>query len=119
MSLISRPKLSLITAVKGEDSLTACKILNDPNKVVWIEKSTLSCALILAADYVDGAPQLVRLLLEYGADVNATDKRSQTPLWIAAGEGHEKVVRLLLMNDADVNVANESRETPLWIAGRA
>ena len=38
----------------------------------------------------------MKLLLEKGADPKAKDYGGQTPLWRAAGNGHEAVVKLLL-----------------------
>ena len=38
----------------------------------------------------------MKLLLEKGADLEARDSLGRTPLWWAAGNGHEAVVKLLL-----------------------
>jgi ankyrin repeat protein len=38
---------------------------------------------------------VVKLLVDKGADVNAGDRDGRTPLWRAAGRGHEAVVKLL------------------------
>ena len=55
--------------------------------------------LQLAADHVE----LIKLLLENGADVNAKGEYDETALHWAASGGHLNVVRLLLQNGADVN----------------
>ena len=59
---------------------------------------------------------VARLLLEHGADVNARNKDSVTPLHIAAGEGHVDVARLLLEHGAYVNARSEYGLTPLYYA---
>ncbi len=58
--------------------------------------------------------ELVKMLLDAGADANAASRRDgdllmgMTPLIVAAGEGFEDVVRLLLGKGADVNVKTSS-----------
>jgi ankyrin repeat protein len=42
-----------------------------------------------------GHEALVKLLLEKGAAVDPKDNCGRTPLWWAAGSGHEAVVKLL------------------------
>jgi uncharacterized protein len=44
---------------------------------------------------VNGAPVIVRLLREHGADVEVKDKNGKTTLQVAAGRGHDEVVELL------------------------
>ncbi|RYP12006.1 hypothetical protein DL765_007522 [Monosporascus sp. GIB2] len=75
-------------------------------------------ALHLAAK--EGYEAVVRLLLDYGADVNANDLyRRKTALHLAAGEGYEAVVRLLLDYGADVNAKDKDEWTALhWVAQR-
>jgi len=45
----------------------------------------------------------VRLLLRYGADVDAEDKFAWTPLQLAARFGYEEIVSELIEKGADVN----------------
>ncbi|KAL6799179.1 ankyrin repeat-containing domain protein [Trichoderma sp. SZMC 28013] len=55
----------------------------------------------------------VKLLLEYGADPNASDIDGITPIAGSAGDGHEAVVKLLLEYGADPNASDEGGITPL------
>lgn len=65
----------------------------------------------------EGREQMILLLVNRGADVNAKNCLGETPLMWAANRGHEKVVRLLLNRGADVNAMNTMGETPLmWAA---
>lgn len=50
-----------------------------------------------------GSVEIVRLLLDRGADIGVTDEYGQTPLHHAACQGHEAVVALLLRKGADPN----------------
>jgi ankyrin repeat protein len=48
-------------------------------------------------------PEIVKLLLEYGASVTFTGDKQSTPLSLAAYEGCVDTVRLLLLHKADVH----------------
>jgi ankyrin repeat protein len=50
-----------------------------------------------------GHEQIVRLLVEKGADANAQGGYYGNALQAASSEGHEQVVRLLVEKGADVN----------------
>jgi ankyrin repeat protein len=60
--------------------------------------------------------ELVTLLLECQADVNAADKQGNTALLLASDENairDTSIVRVLLANQADVNAANMNGKTAL------
>ncbi|KAI9777384.1 MAG: hypothetical protein M1839_008897 [Geoglossum umbratile] len=58
--------------------------------------------LQIAASF--GLTEVVQLLLQRGADVDARDNSGGTPLYRAAENGHDAVVRLLLENGANVDM---------------
>ncbi len=64
--------------------------------------------------------ELVRLLLEHGADPNAPEEGAPRghSLWVAAFERQMEMVRLLLAHGADPNAMVESSGTPLMHAPR-
>ncbi|KAL3461849.1 ankyrin repeat-containing domain protein [Aspergillus heterothallicus] len=70
--------------------------------------------LLLAATY--GHTEVVRLLLESGADISASTERGQTALHLACGTGYVEVVNLLLKDGANVNAIDKSGCTPLHYA---
>ncbi len=67
--------------------------------------------LLLASQ--NGNPDLVRLLVEHGAEVDQLDSRSKTALIHAAQHGHTEVVSLLIQAGAGVNLASQNGRTAL------
>ena len=70
-------------------------------------------ALMWAAGYEDGfgerdAVDVVTLLLDAGAAIDATDNRGRTALMIAAERGHAAVVQALLARGADRTVRDRT-----------
>ena len=66
----------------------------------------------------NGRTEVVKLLLDNRADVNARRHTGGvTPLYVAAQDGHTEVVKLLLDHKAEVNTCcNDDGATPLYIA---
>ena len=58
-----------------------------------------------------GHAELVRLLLERGARVNARSGTGRTALHLAAEEGHADVVRVLVDSGADVSIRDGRGKT--------
>ena len=61
---------------------------------------------------VDDAP-ICRALLDFGADVNASDSAGQTPLQAAAANCNTGLIVTLLDHWADITFRNSMRRTPL------
>ena len=64
----------------------------------------------------EGYLDIMRLLLNYGANVNVHDNHRNTPLHFAVSEGHLEVARMLLEHNADVDSLNRKGLTPLCSA---
>ncbi|MGK2857226.1 MAG: ankyrin repeat domain-containing protein [Thermoanaerobaculia bacterium] len=62
------------------------------------------------------SPAVVKVLVDAGADVNATGPYRQSPLMGAASMGNPDVVRILLAGGADPNIPNEYGIAPLSVA---
>ena len=96
--------LGLLRAVDQGDSAAVSSLLSrelDPNIQFPIIGSR---PLILAA--AKGHQEMVELLLDRGAQVNATDYTGWTPLHAAIYGGHAEVVQLLLDHGADFQYAH-------------
>jgi ankyrin repeat protein len=74
--------------------------------VFAVYSQTPLLSAIYAPDARAYAPELVRLLVESGADINKTDKRGDSPLFWAVNEGRLDLVQLLIELGADVHHQN-------------
>lgn len=63
-----------------------------------------------------GHVDIVKLLLEHDADVNAQSSAGNTPLMYACSGGHEEIVKILLDHGAKIEDHNENGHTPLMEA---
>ena len=63
-----------------------------------------------------GQAGAVRLLLEAAAEVNLADSGGETPLHLAAKQGHLELVHLLLEAKADTSLANRRGKTAAQVA---
>jgi len=59
---------------------------------------------------------VVKLLIQNGADVNAVNKKKETPLHDSAHGGHADVAKVLIQNGADVNAVDCEKSTALHAA---
>jgi ankyrin repeat protein len=90
----------------------------DPNY-----RGDISGTTVLGFAASQGAPECAKILLQYGADLNATNKDGDTPLALAACEcgaatppSTSPVMNLLLQRGAHVDHQNHEGETALMIA---
>lgn len=60
-----------------------------------------------------GHEQVVRVLLDAGADVDGKDLRGMTPAILACDRGHAAIVKMLIGRGADVMVRDSRGRTPL------
>lgn len=60
---------------------------------------------------------IVKSLIENGADINAKDNDDLTAFILAAEKGYSKIVKLLIAAGADVDVSINEKHTPFtWAA---
>ncbi|KAI0121863.1 hypothetical protein F4814DRAFT_406799 [Daldinia grandis] len=103
MSLHSDAATGVLTDAALNNYLNTCKI-NEPSSEQWGGTKGLT-PLALAAR--NGHADIVRLLLEKGAMVDALSSQLRTPLWIVTargrGDNRAEIVQILLSYGADPN----------------
>ncbi|KAI4209516.1 MAG: hypothetical protein LQ351_007551 [Letrouitia transgressa] len=120
--LLNRSANISIVDAYGDSALDNAIIQNEEGDVVrlFLErqpgKSTLNEALLTAAKR--GKPAIAALLLEAGAEVNASDSFGKTSLHWAALNGYDSVVQLLLLRYADLDRQDEGGDTALLLAAQ-
>ena len=89
----------------------------DPGLATSFKNTALHCACWAAADQAeeDRPKQLeiIRMLLDAGADINALNGGKSTPLALATASGDADIVRVLLEHGADANLADAEGKAPL------
>jgi ankyrin repeat protein len=79
-----------------------------------IDQATLDDMLIQAAEA--GDPRAVRLLVEAGANINATDDRGRTAAMAATHANQVETVRVLIDIGADINIRDDRLDNPFLYA---
>lgn len=74
---------------------------------------------LLRSACIDGDHQLAKRLIENGADIEAFDERSFTPLHLAARHGNHEAMVVLVGLGAKMDSQNWSGDTALHLAARA
>jgi ankyrin repeat protein len=74
----------------------------------------LNSLLLEAAE--NGHVNIVRVLLEHGAEINAVVNDIATPLYMAAQEGHANIVKLLLEHEANTETKASNGHSSLSMA---
>lgn len=59
---------------------------------------------------------VLHVLFQAGADIEAANRNGRTPLWIASQNGFLDIVKLLLLNGADINTHDTNNSTPVYMA---
>lgn len=62
-------------------------------------------------------PGMVRILILFGADVDARNNMGMTPLHLSSSLNNYKVTEILIENGADINVRDDQGRTPMhWVS---
>jgi uncharacterized protein len=67
----------------------------------------------------EGSLEIMKMLLDGGADINQQSGNGSTALLVAVQNGDAAAAKLLLERGADVNIANGKGWTPLYLAVKA
>ena len=111
---------SIFQHIEDHKSKNVLMMLQIRPKIVHFRNSYCETPLIAAVRcrHFD----LVKLFVEYKADLNAQDILGNTALHIAAqlqGEDHICILNFLLESGADVNIENALHHTPLTAAAHS
>jgi len=109
---------SIFKAVKDGASDDIREILaKDPKQLEFRETSLSETPLQAAA--ATGNPEIVKLLVELGANVNCTNEFMRTPMHYAAAGGHLDAVKVLYGAGANLQAVDFRGSTPLHDAAAA
>lgn len=104
----------LLASIANNDAEEVKRLKIVPRNANTKEKKNGLTALHVAVE--TGNIEIVKMLLNAGAKVNAKSKSKQTPLSMIDGDATPELVRLLVERGADVNAQNDEGETPLMKA---
>ena len=112
--------VDLINYATKSGNLEAIKYVVEKDKYVVEEdrrfKDRLVSSVILPKAAYYGHLEIVKYLVENGADINAKDYEEFTSLIRASINGHLEVVKYLVENGADINTKDHVGITPLIYA---
>ena len=107
----------LMKAVKNGDK-DVVTFLTDHGANVAIKDKCGYTALHKACIYLDSSPEVLRCLIENGADVNLSTDDNRTPLMTACEYGHVNAVSVLIEHGANVNLQDQGGLTAVHYAVR-
>ena len=90
------------------------KLIDEGHDVNETDKNCSNHKAALHYASSENKPEVVKILIDSGADVNIKDDYTSTaPLHISASNGYTRVTQLLLENGAEVDLKGSEGETPL------
>jgi ankyrin repeat protein len=104
----------LFTAIEDNDIKGVESALDEGADVDGVRQNRKP--LIVFASNFPYTENIIKLLLERGADINRADPKGITAVSNAAFMGHANIVKILIENGADVNKADNNGSTPLFEA---
>ena len=100
-----------------DDDAGLMELLIDTGLGIHAHRGSLRQTLLHEAA-MKGNPNIVALLLERGAKVNAVDRQRQTPLHLATDQNHLLVIERLLVGGSNVNLLDRRRQGALHLSAR-
>jgi len=89
-------------------------VKNNENPYLSFDETPLMVALLIP--YAEKREEMVRFLVEQGANVNDENYNGKTPLIMAVEHNAKDIIKFLIEEGADVNAKDGQWETPLMFA---
>ncbi|KDO19732.1 hypothetical protein SPRG_15062 [Saprolegnia parasitica CBS 223.65] len=105
----------LCRIVRDGDLETFEEILQD-NPALDLEQTDETGTTLLMRAAANGHPELVKLLLDRNADIDAAQADGWSALMYAASFGHDALVQLLLENNAQIGGTDKGGKTAFMVA---
>lgn len=105
---------NLALVAKRGDLEAVVRLLESGVNVDTEDNKHHATALMWAAH--EGYPDIVRLLIEHGAEIDKRKATNETALWFAAQKGHLEAVKVLVQHGADINIIGWEDGSALDIA---
>lgn len=112
----SKPLPELISAVTRDDGMEVVRLVDAGHDIECRHPGNERTGVIIAACL--GHSEILKMLLNRNACVDATDRVGRTALHYAASEGYSGCVEMLLQHEASIDVPDNWRELPLHRAVR-
>ncbi|CAD7944841.1 unnamed protein product [Amoebophrya sp. A120] len=112
---VAKKKTDFFDACYDGEFESAKKML-EQDPVLLLEAKDSDGYAPLSAAANGGNPDIVQMLLDFGANPNAKGEFQRTALWRAAFAGNAVVVEMLLESGADPAIYDTSFQTPLTVA---
>jgi len=104
----------LVQATKKGEIETVKRLLDNGADVETRDSKFNSSLLMWAAH--EGHADILELLIQKGAIIDASKQDGQTALWFAAEKGQMETLEILVRNGADVNVIGWEGDSALEVA---
>lgn len=100
---------------KGDVRLVQELLVSNPEFASYRNPNASGNSPLYAAAH-KGDKEIVRIILDHGADVNTGNDFGETPLHAAAEWGYPEVVNLLIARGADITAPDQDGKTPLFVS---
>lgn len=102
------------TAIQNGDLMLVKSMIEGNKDLLEIRIDTYFTPLNFAS--LEGKTDIVKYLVEKGADINTRDREGSNPLQNAAIKGYFDIVKILVEKGSDVNYKDDNDVTPLHFA---
>jgi ankyrin repeat protein len=103
-------------AAREGDTVNVARMLDEDPRLLSSTRGNDDDTLLHTASYYGGHVDLVRLLLDRGAEINQANANEDTALHLAAEMGDEEMVSTLLTRGADPSIIGDWGQTVIMLA---